>query len=74
MTIGIRQRGRHGPDPRALRSSLIALASTVVVFGGLGWIIVHAPGWPQVVTNGAEHGVVGPRPRPGCTGLLKVAL
>ena len=48
MTIGIRQRGRRGPDPRALRSSVIALASTVVVFGGLGWIIVHAPGCPQV--------------------------
>jgi polar amino acid transport system permease protein len=39
---------RRGPDPRAVRSSLIALVSTVVVFGGLIWIIVNAPGWPDV--------------------------
>jgi polar amino acid transport system permease protein len=31
-----------------VRSSLIALVSTVVVFGGLAWIVVHAPGWPAV--------------------------
>jgi polar amino acid transport system permease protein len=48
MTTDIGQRRRRGPDPRALRSSVIALVSTVIVFGGLGWIIVHAPGWPQV--------------------------
>ena len=39
---------RRGPDPRALRSSAIALVSTVVVFGVIGWIVVHAPGWPAV--------------------------
>jgi polar amino acid transport system permease protein len=33
---------------RALRASLIALVSTVVVFGALAWIIVNAPGWPAV--------------------------
>jgi polar amino acid transport system permease protein len=33
---------------RALRASLIALVSTVVVFGVLGWIVVNAPGWPAV--------------------------
>ena len=33
---------------RALRASLIALVSTVVVFGALALIIVNAPGWPAV--------------------------
>ncbi len=50
MTQGKRAR-RRGPDPRAVRSSLIALASTVVVFGVLGWVIVNAPGWPKVQTS-----------------------
>ena len=33
---------------RALRASLIAFASTVVVFGVLGWLVVNAPGWAAV--------------------------
>jgi polar amino acid transport system permease protein len=43
--------GRRRPDPRAVRSSAIALVSSVVVFGALGWIVVHAPGWPEVQTS-----------------------
>jgi len=39
---------RRGPDPRAVRSSAIAIVSTVVVFGLVGWVVVNAPGWPQV--------------------------
>jgi len=31
-----------------VRSSVIALASSVVVFGVIAWVIVHAPGWPEV--------------------------
>ena len=31
-----------------MRASLLALASTVVVFGVLVWIVVNAPGWPAV--------------------------
>jgi polar amino acid transport system permease protein len=27
---------------------LIAAVSTLVVFGGLGWIVVNSPGWPRV--------------------------
>jgi polar amino acid transport system permease protein len=42
---------RRGPDPRAARSSVIAFISCVVVFGGLAWIVVHAPGWPAVQTS-----------------------
>ena len=45
---GVRRAGRRGPDPRAVRSSVIALVSTVVVFGGIAWIVVNAPGWPAV--------------------------
>ncbi len=44
-----------GPPPRrrippgeALRSLLISSASTIVVFGALGWVVVNAPGWPAV--------------------------
>jgi polar amino acid transport system permease protein len=33
---------------RALRASLIALASTVVVFGGLTALVVTSPGWAEV--------------------------
>jgi polar amino acid transport system permease protein len=36
---------------RALRASLIAIVSTVVVFGVLGWIVVNAPGWERVQTS-----------------------
>jgi polar amino acid transport system permease protein len=42
---------RRGPDARAVRSSLVAIASCFVVFGGLGWIVVNAPGWPEVQTS-----------------------
>jgi polar amino acid transport system permease protein len=47
MTQTVRTR-RRGPDPRAVRSSVIAIVSTVVVFGLVGWVVVHAPGWPEV--------------------------
>jgi polar amino acid transport system permease protein len=47
MTQTVRTR-RRGPDPRAVRSSAIAIVSTVVVFGLVGWVVVHAPGWPEV--------------------------
>jgi polar amino acid transport system permease protein len=35
-------------DASALRSTLVALASTVLFFGLIGWIVVHAPNWPEV--------------------------
>ena len=47
MTQTTRAR-RRGPDPRAVRSSAIAIVSTVVVFGLVGWVVVNAPGWPEV--------------------------
>ena len=47
MTQTVRPR-RRGPDPRAVRSSAIAIVSTVVVFGLVGWVVVNAPGWPEV--------------------------
>ena len=42
------ERAKRRPDPGAVRSSVIAVVSSIVVFGGLGWIVVHAPGWPEV--------------------------
>jgi polar amino acid transport system permease protein len=50
MTQPVRVR-RRGPDPRAVRSSAIALVSTVLVFGLVVWVVVHAPGWPKVQTS-----------------------
>ncbi len=37
-----------GVDRRAVRSSLIALVSTVAFFSVLAWVIVNSPGWPRV--------------------------
>lgn len=39
---------RRAERRQALRASLIALVSAVVVFGGLAWVIVNSPGWPRV--------------------------
>jgi polar amino acid transport system permease protein len=50
MTDAVRDRRRR-PDPRAVRSSAIAIVSTIVVFGLVGWVVVHAPGWPEVQTS-----------------------
>ena len=47
MTPPHRVRSRW-PDRRAVRSSAIALVSTVVVFGVLGYVIVNSPGWPRI--------------------------
>ena len=47
MTPPHRVRSRW-PDRRAVRSSAIALVSTVVVFGVLGYVIVDSPGWPRI--------------------------
>src|SRR5512141_1028761 len=38
----------RGGEPSALRSTLIALGSTVVFFGVLAWIVVSSPGWPAI--------------------------
>jgi polar amino acid transport system permease protein len=53
---GVPSSPRGSPPPRpgrrydrsALRATLVALVSTVVVFGAAGWIVVHAPNWPDV--------------------------
>ncbi len=50
-TISLRPSG--GPPPSrqrqsALRSTLVALLSTIVVFGAIGLIVVNSPGWESV--------------------------
>ncbi len=35
-------------EPAALRSTLVALASTVVFFGFIAWVAVSSPGWPAI--------------------------
>jgi len=48
-TRGAPRRSRRRVPPReAVRSSLIALVSTVVVLGGLAVVIVRSPNWPDV--------------------------
>ena len=39
---------RRAERRQALRASLIALVSAVIVFGGLAWVIVNSAGWPSV--------------------------
>jgi polar amino acid transport system permease protein len=46
MTVANARRRRD--RRRAFRASLIALLSTVVVFGALTWVVVNSPGWPEV--------------------------
>jgi polar amino acid transport system permease protein len=41
-------RSRLLPPPEDRRGFLIAIVSTVVVFGLLGWVIVSSEGWPRV--------------------------
>ena len=45
---GSRARRRREERASALRSTLVAFASTFVVFGILVWIAVNSPGWPAV--------------------------
>jgi polar amino acid transport system permease protein len=39
---------RRKPARFSWRATLIALVSTLVVFGGLIWVVIHAPNWPAV--------------------------
>ncbi|HEU4572641.1 MAG TPA: amino acid ABC transporter permease [Candidatus Limnocylindrales bacterium] len=39
---------RRVPPGEALRSTALALVSTVVFFGVIGWIVVNSPGWAEV--------------------------
>jgi polar amino acid transport system permease protein len=43
-----RVRRRRVPPGEALRSTAVALASTVVFFGAVGWIVVNSSGWAEV--------------------------
>jgi polar amino acid transport system permease protein len=45
---GSRARRRQEDRTSALRSTLVALVSTVVVFGVLAGVVVNSPGWPLV--------------------------
>ena len=45
----LRPRGpRRAGEPSALRSTLVALVSTVVFFGVVCWVVISSPGWPAV--------------------------
>jgi polar amino acid transport system permease protein len=45
---GPRRSRRRMPPGEAVRSSLIALASTIVVLGGLAILVTSSPNWPDV--------------------------
>jgi polar amino acid transport system permease protein len=45
---GPRRSRRRTPPGAAVRSSLIALVSSIVVIGGLALVITNAPNWPDV--------------------------
>jgi len=69
MTRGSLRTTRAGA--RAVRSNAIALASTIVVFGLLAWVVVHAPGWPAVRESFLDP-VVFARALPGIAGAFLV--
>ncbi|MBA2718978.1 MAG: amino acid ABC transporter permease [Chloroflexi bacterium] len=43
-----RRRSRLGIGEGGGRALVVAAVSTLIVFGGLGLVVVNAPGWPQV--------------------------
>ncbi len=45
---GPRRSRRRVPPGEAVRSTLIALVSTVVVLGGLAYVVTSSPNWPDV--------------------------
>jgi polar amino acid transport system permease protein len=45
---GPRRSRRRVPPGEAVRSTLIALVSTIAIFSILAWIVVNAEGWPAV--------------------------
>jgi polar amino acid transport system permease protein len=47
-TGGSRRSRRRIPPGEAVRSTVIALVSTIVVFGAIAVIITNAPNWPEV--------------------------
>jgi polar amino acid transport system permease protein len=65
----------RAPRPRqrtsTLRSTLVALASTVVVFGALGWVVVNSPGWSRVQVS-FFNGDVLARSFPAIVGAFRV--
>ena len=46
--IAVDRRSRLLPPPEDRRGFLVAIVSTIVVFGLLGWVIVSSAGWPRV--------------------------
>ncbi len=54
---GSRARRRHDDRGSAIRSTLIALASTFLVFGLLAYIAVNSPGWPAVQSSFLDGGL-----------------
>ncbi len=55
--IGPSPARRRRPDQGAVRSTVVALISSVVVFGALAWILVHAPGWPKIQASFFDEAV-----------------
>ena len=69
--VGPRQVGRRRRERVELARSLgIALVSTVVVFGGLAWLIVNSPGWPAVQRSFLD-GPSSPKALPDVVGAFR---
>ena len=54
---GSRARRRHDERGSVLRSTLVALVSTFVVFGVIVYIAVNSPGWPAVQASFFDSGI-----------------
>ena len=62
---------RRGEREQLLRSVTIAIVSSIVVFGGLGWIIATSPGWPAVQSKFMD-GALFARTLPDVVGAFRI--
>ena len=62
---------RRGPREELLRSVTVAVISSIVVFGGLGWIVVNSTGWAAVQRSFLD-GEIFARALPDVIGAFRI--
>jgi polar amino acid transport system permease protein len=62
---------RRSPREELLRSITVAVISSIVVFGGLAWIVASSPGWPAVQSKFLD-GALFARTLPDVVGAFRI--
>ena len=62
---------RRGPREELLRSATVAVISSIIVFGGLGWIVVNSTGWAAVQRSFLD-GEIFARALPDVIGAFRI--